>query len=128
MELVTKHNILCSTSHEKSVILLTNMFRQASDDNASGIHFTAGPRRKASSTSISSMAGSMNRVNTVVSSLKKLFSREDSRNSGPLTPDGWLRLNISHYMYFSFEFFNRNAADPFAWIGQHEQSDTIKIS
>lgn len=35
------------------------------------------------------MAGSMNRVNTVVSSLKRFFSREDPRASGPLTPDGW---------------------------------------
>lgn len=40
----------------------------------------------------------MNRVNTVVSSLKRFFSREDPRNSGPLTPDGWLNLNISRNM------------------------------
>ncbi|XP_055706039.1 bestrophin-4 isoform X2 [Phlebotomus papatasi] len=55
------------------------------DDNASGIHFTAGNRQDpghGSTTSMqSSKAGSMKRVNTVGSALKRFFSKEDSRSN-----------------------------------------------
>ncbi|XP_059607650.1 bestrophin-4-like isoform X2 [Phlebotomus argentipes] len=51
------------------------------DDNASGIHFTAGKRQEqghGSMTSVhSSVGGSMKRVNTVASALKRFFSKED---------------------------------------------------
>uniref|UniRef100_A0A6B2E7G4 Bestrophin homolog n=1 Tax=Phlebotomus kandelakii TaxID=1109342 RepID=A0A6B2E7G4_9DIPT len=55
------------------------------DDNASGIHFTAGKRQDASHGSMSSMhssvGGSMKRVNTVASALKRFFSKEDGKGS-----------------------------------------------
>lgn len=65
-------------------------FSQA-DDNASGIHFTAGRRlsrnRLGSLNSIQSTAGSsVPRVNTVTNVFKRFFSREDSRS--PQTLEG----------------------------------------
>lgn len=44
-----------------------------------GIHFTTGSKRHGSSTSVPSMAGTITRVATVASALKKFFNREDSR-------------------------------------------------
>lgn len=51
------------------------------DDNASGIHFTTGRRhqRLGSGNSLSSIAGSMRRVNTASSFFKRLLSRSDSQ-------------------------------------------------
>ncbi|KAJ6646283.1 Bestrophin-2 [Pseudolycoriella hygida] len=61
------------------------------DDAASGIHFTAGRKtsRRGSSASMSSMAntGSIPRVNTVTSALKRFFST-DSSKSGPANLGG----------------------------------------
>uniref|UniRef100_A0A1L8DF58 Bestrophin homolog n=1 Tax=Nyssomyia neivai TaxID=330878 RepID=A0A1L8DF58_9DIPT len=55
------------------------------DDNASGIHFTAGRRQDPSHGSTTSMqssvGGSMKRVNTVASALKRFFSKEDGRSN-----------------------------------------------
>ncbi|CAO1424598.1 unnamed protein product [Diamesa serratosioi] len=55
------------------------------NDNASGIHFTASGRKRATSASTSSMqslAGTMTRVSTVTSMLKRFLSR-DSDSSRP---------------------------------------------
>lgn len=57
------------------------------DDNASGIHFTTGRRHRGSSNSLSSLAGSMRRVNTAGSIFKRFLSRSDSQ-SQPHTPSG----------------------------------------
>lgn len=58
------------------------------DDNASGIHFSAKRERHmsgSSSVSLQSMVGTISRVNTVASALKRFLSR-DSGNS--VTPEG----------------------------------------
>ncbi|XP_070494089.1 bestrophin-4 isoform X3 [Chironomus tepperi] len=57
------------------------------DDNASGIHFTASGRRRnasgsASNTSMHSVAGTMSRVNTVTSLLKRFLSKDDGSRPG----------------------------------------------
>ncbi|CAD7081219.1 unnamed protein product [Hermetia illucens] len=62
------------------------------DDNASGIHFTVGSHKAdrhisgASTPSMASVSGTMSRVNTVASALKRLLSRDDG-NKGVSTPD-----------------------------------------
>lgn len=53
---------------------------QMFDDNASGIHFTTGKRHRGSANSLSSLAGSMRRVNTASSFFKRLLSRSDSQS------------------------------------------------
>lgn len=56
---------------------------QDQDDNASGIHFSANRKRNASGSSANSMhsvAGTMTRVNTVTSLLKRFLSKDDSKN------------------------------------------------
>lgn len=57
-------------------------------DDASGIHFTAGngKTRPGSSPSLVSLSGTLSRVNTVASALKRFLSRDDSR-PGSLTPN-----------------------------------------
>ncbi|XP_037821537.1 bestrophin homolog 17 isoform X3 [Lucilia sericata] len=57
-------------------------------DDASGIHFTAGngKTRQGSSPSLVSLSGTLSRVNTVASALKRFLNREDSR-PGSLTPN-----------------------------------------
>ncbi|XP_068157604.1 uncharacterized protein Best1 isoform X3 [Drosophila tropicalis] len=56
-------------------------------DDASGIHFSAGngKMRLGSSPSLVSVSGTMSRVNTVASALKRFLSRDDSR-PGSATP------------------------------------------
>ncbi|XP_030371289.1 bestrophin-2 isoform X4 [Scaptodrosophila lebanonensis] len=56
-------------------------------DDASGIHFSAGngKMRLGSSPSLVSVSGTLSRVNTVASALKRLLSRDDSR-PGSATP------------------------------------------
>ncbi|XP_073817463.1 bestrophin 1 isoform X2 [Musca autumnalis] len=57
-------------------------------DDASGIHFTAGngKTRPGSSPSLVSLSGTLSRVNTVASALKRFLSRDDSR-PGSITPN-----------------------------------------
>ncbi|XP_013097191.1 bestrophin-4 isoform X7 [Stomoxys calcitrans] len=57
-------------------------------DDASGIHFTAGngKTRPGSSPSLVSLSGTLSRVNTVASALKRFLSRDDSR-PGSVTPN-----------------------------------------
>ncbi|CAG9807866.1 unnamed protein product [Chironomus riparius] len=60
------------------------------EDNASGIHFTASGRRRnvsgsASNTSMHSLAGTMSRVNTVTSLLKRFLSKDDGSRPGSAT-------------------------------------------
>lgn len=62
---------------------VAKMEEMDNDDNASGIHFTASGRRRnasgsASGTSMHSLAGTMSRVNTVTSLLKRFLSKDDS--------------------------------------------------
>lgn len=60
------------------------------DDNQSGIHFTVKRERHqsgSSSNSMQSLAGTMSRVNTVASALKRFLSRDDGR-SNMATPEG----------------------------------------
>lgn len=77
------------------------------DDNASGIHFTAGRRlsrtRMGSTNSIQSTVGSVPRVNTVTNVLKRFFSREDSRS--PNTLDG---MHDNAFEFFPLVTNNRN--------------------
>lgn len=64
----------------------SNPFPQQADD-ASGIHFSAGngKMRLGSSPSLVSVSGTLSRVNTVASALKRFLSRDDSR-PGSATP------------------------------------------
>ncbi|XP_055907865.1 bestrophin-2 isoform X3 [Eupeodes corollae] len=57
------------------------------DDAASGIHFTAGngKTRQGSSPSLVSLSGTISRVNTVASALKRFLNREETR-PGSATP------------------------------------------
>ncbi|XP_075170086.1 bestrophin 1 isoform X2 [Haematobia irritans] len=57
-------------------------------DDASGIHFTAGngKTRPGSSPSLVSLSGTLSRVNTVASALKRFLSRDDGR-PGSVTPN-----------------------------------------
>lgn len=70
------------------------------DDNASGIHFTVGSHKAdrhisgASTPSMASVSGTMSRVNTVASALKRLLSRDDG-NKGVSTPDGLFSFHLS---------------------------------
>lgn len=81
------------------------------DDNASGIHFTAGRRlsrnRLGSTNSIQSTVGSVPRVNTVTNVFKRFFSRDDSRS--PNTMDGtitnFFTKEIIIRMHLSTGFF-----------------------
>ncbi|XP_055691965.1 bestrophin-4-like isoform X1 [Lutzomyia longipalpis] len=69
------------------------------DDNASGIHFTAGRRndpRHGSATSVHSvMGGSMKRVDTVASALKRFFSKDDARSNQSVEAGASTRLPAS---------------------------------
>lgn len=55
------------------------------DDNASGIHFSANKRNRhmssSSSASLQSMVGTLSRVNTVASALKRFLSRDGDKGS-----------------------------------------------
>lgn len=66
------------------------------DDNASGIHFTAGRRlsrnRLGSTNSIQSTVGSVPRVNTMTNVFKRFFSRDDSHS--PNTMDGMITIAL----------------------------------
>ncbi|KAG5672779.1 hypothetical protein PVAND_002873 [Polypedilum vanderplanki] len=75
--------IPCTVHTTKSGLFATQLSND-NDDNASGIHFTASGRRRntsgsASATSMHSLAGTMSRVNTVTSLLKRFLSKDDSR-------------------------------------------------
>lgn len=67
------------------------------DDNASGIHFTTGHRhqRLGSGNSLSSIAGSMRRVNTASSFFKRLLSRSDSQTPTPQAVNDAAQLGTS---------------------------------
>ncbi|XP_050080284.1 bestrophin-4 isoform X2 [Anopheles maculipalpis] len=61
------------------------------DDNVSGIHFNTYEkpiyRGGSSATSLASVAGTMSRVNTVTSALKRFFSKDESSRPNSATPD-----------------------------------------
>lgn len=61
------------------------------DDNVSGIHFNTSDkpiyRGGSSATSLASVAGTMSRVNTVTSALKRFFSKDESSRPNSATPD-----------------------------------------
>ncbi|XP_063695461.1 bestrophin-4 isoform X2 [Culicoides brevitarsis] len=63
------------------------------DDNTSGIHFSATRHRttSGSSNSMHSIAGTMSRVNTVASALKRFLSRDESRTN-VTTPEAPTKL------------------------------------
>lgn len=111
--------------------------RFQADDAISGIHFFAGRRpsrhRMGSTNSIQSIAGSMPRVNSVATTIKRFFSREDSGRSPTATPDA----GIYHHLFFvsfyniedpnfgSFFKLSRSTAaiyNPFRKLSQHIRS------
>ncbi|XP_058119466.1 bestrophin-4-like [Anopheles ziemanni] len=61
------------------------------DDNVSGIHFNATDkpmyRGGSSAASLGSVVGTMSRVNTVTSALKRFFSKDESSRPNSATPD-----------------------------------------
>ncbi|XP_050094685.1 bestrophin-4-like isoform X1 [Anopheles aquasalis] len=61
------------------------------DDNISGIHFNATDkpyqRGGSSAASLASVAGTISRVNTVTSALKRFFSKDESSRPNSATPD-----------------------------------------
>ncbi|XP_035898407.1 bestrophin-4 isoform X1 [Anopheles stephensi] len=61
------------------------------DDNVSGIHFNTSEkpiyRGGSSATSLASVAGTISRVNTVASALKRFFSKDESSRPNSATPD-----------------------------------------
>lgn len=71
-----------------NIIWISFLLRVQADD-ASGIHFSAGNGKMrlglGSSPSLVSVSGTLSRVNTVASALKRLLSRDDSR-PGSATP------------------------------------------
>lgn len=66
------------------------------DDTASGIHFTAGngKTRQGSSPSLVSLSGTISRVNTVASALKRFLNRDETRpgSSTPTSEQGNYRF------------------------------------
>lgn len=86
----------------KFKLILSNPLQN--DDNASGIHFTAGSRRShermGSTASMGSLAATVTRVNTVSGALKKFFSRggEDTRS---MTGSGNLESGSKFVLFYS---------------------------
>ncbi|XP_055378516.1 bestrophin-4 isoform X2 [Condylostylus longicornis] len=84
----------------KQAAMATNMSSVRVDemaDDASGIHFTAGNGKvrlpsRGSSPSLASVSGTMSRVNTVASALRRLLSREGATTPTCETPQMGTRL------------------------------------
>ncbi|KAM7361782.1 bestrophin 1 isoform 2-T2 [Cochliomyia hominivorax] len=77
-----------TTSNVQSVSYKFPDNNEEEADDASGIHFTAGngKTRPGSSPSLVSLSGTLSRVNTVASALKRFLSRDDGR-PGSITPN-----------------------------------------
>uniref|UniRef100_A0A336MPM3 Bestrophin homolog n=1 Tax=Culicoides sonorensis TaxID=179676 RepID=A0A336MPM3_CULSO len=75
-------SVLYRFPEKEGEIVDGNEKQNEEDDNASGIHFTTRPRTTSgSSVSIHSLAGTMSRVNTVASALKRFLSRDETRTN-----------------------------------------------
>lgn len=93
-------------------------FSPQQDDNQSGIHFTAKRERHqsgSSSNSIHSIAGTLSRVNTVASALKRFLSRDEGRSVG--TPEAPPARSVSQ--------LNINNTKPLPPVGSMKITDQV---
>lgn len=76
--------------------LLFRFKRGLQADDASGIHFTAGNGkiRQGSSPSLASLSGTLSRVNTVASALKRFLSRDERPGSTTPVDDGTQKMRF----------------------------------
>ncbi|XP_049303308.1 bestrophin homolog 22 isoform X2 [Bactrocera dorsalis] len=72
------------------------MSQEEEADDASGIHFTAGNGkvRHGSSPSLASLSGTLSRVNTVASALKRFLSRDERPGSTTPVDDGTQKMRF----------------------------------